>query len=67
MLSLFHEMRQWLTHPVIPSPLAGHAGLLTVTGLNTRVAAWGAAWNRQSRTAASPSSARRQSPISQDS
>ncbi|GAB6442291.1 hypothetical protein bcgnr5379_62970 [Bacillus cereus] len=68
MLSLFHEMRQWLTHPVMPSPLAGHAGLLTVTGLNTRVAAWSATWNRHTRTAGRSSAAgRRQSSISQES
>lgn len=68
MLSLFHEMRQWLTHPVMPSPLAGHAGLLTVTELNTRVAAWSATWNRHTRTAGRSSAAgRRQSSISQES
>ncbi|WCM94296.1 3-oxoacyl-ACP synthase [Acidovorax sp. NCPPB 2350] len=45
MLTLFHEMRQALTHPVMPSRLTGHAGLQTVTGLSTRVAAWVAAWD----------------------
>lgn len=45
MLSLFHEMRQALTHPVMPARLAGHAGLQTVSGLSTRTAAWVATWD----------------------
>lgn len=45
MLSLFHEMRQALSHPVMPARLAGHAGLQTVTGLSTRTAAWVATWD----------------------
>ncbi len=44
MLSLFHEMRQALSHPVMPAP-AGHSGLQTVTGLSTRTAAWVATWD----------------------
>lgn len=67
MLSLFHEMRQGLTHPVMPLHLAGHAGLLTVSGLDTRVAAWSAAWSRQARATAGPSTARRKSKTTQDS
>lgn len=46
MLSLFHEMRQALTHPVMPARLAGHAGLQTVSGLSTRIAAWVTTWDR---------------------
>ncbi|AVT13387.1 3-oxoacyl-ACP synthase [Paracidovorax avenae] len=45
MLSLFHEMRQALSHPVMPARLAGHAGLQSVTGLSTRTAAWVATWD----------------------
>ncbi|AVS62906.1 3-oxoacyl-ACP synthase [Paracidovorax avenae] len=45
MLSLFHEMRQALSHPVMPARLAGHAGLQAVTGLSTRTAAWVATWD----------------------
>ncbi|AVS72571.1 3-oxoacyl-ACP synthase [Paracidovorax avenae] len=54
MLSLFHEMRQVLTHPIMPARLAGHAGLQTVTGLSTRTAAWVATWDhaRPARPAA---------------
>lgn len=66
MLSLFHEMRQRLTHPVMPSPLAGHAGLLAVSGLDTRIAAWSAAWNRKAYAAARPTSVRRKSTTPQD-
>ncbi|ADX47267.1 3-oxoacyl-(acyl-carrier-protein) synthase [Paracidovorax avenae ATCC 19860] len=54
MLSLFHEMRQALSHPVMPARLAGHAGLQAVTGLSTRTAAWVATWDhaRPARPAA---------------
>ncbi len=61
LLSLFHEMRQIRDHPVLPSPLAGHASLFTVAGLDHRVAAWSAAWHRQAGAAAPPAAPRRQS------
>jgi 3-oxoacyl-[acyl-carrier-protein] synthase-1 len=59
LLSLFHEMRQLSAHPVMPAPLAGHAGLQSVTGFSTRVAAWVATWERQTAPARSGTAGQR--------
>lgn len=55
LLCLLHEMRQGLHHPHRPVALSGHAGLQSVTGLSTRVAAWVATWNHTRSPMTSPS------------
>lgn len=67
LLSLFHEMRQALTHPVMPSALCGHAGLQSVTALSTRVAAWVVTWDRQRHHRPANAAARHGSASSIDS
>ncbi|GKS94668.1 3-oxoacyl-ACP synthase [Acidovorax sp. SUPP2825] len=60
LLSLLHEMRQGLHHPHRPVALSGHAGLQSVTGLGTRVAAWVATWNHTRAPIPSPSTRNRE-------
>lgn len=49
LLSLFHEQRQQLHHPLLGTTgamgLCGHAGLQSVTDHGQRTAAWVATWN----------------------
>ena len=45
LISLFHEMRQGLSHPLIQSRLSGHSGLQSVSDLATRTASWVLSWN----------------------
>ncbi|XVJ70568.1 MAG: 3-oxoacyl-ACP synthase [Rhizobacter sp.] len=63
LLSLFHEQRQRLHHPLFSTPgalgMAGHGGLQTVTDHGQRTAAWVTTWGFSRKAGKLPESAPR--------